>query len=330
MVFYITFLRALAAALITNAHYTGVYPTDLIANGGLLGDIVFFAVSGFCLTNVKFAFPRWYLKRIIRIYPAVWVAMIICVLLGLYTIGSIPVLKVFFYPTNYHFVASIILLYIPYYAVMRIEILSRSLSKIMPALFAAVLIIYIFIYDKSYYHIDNVREPIVRFLFFQSMLLGAYFKKFNEKHINKNKWINWFLLTVMLILYFVTKYLFVKMSAISPFQIVNQIIIFVLLYFILRCFAGIDEKLEKLPKPVKSVIAFVSKHTLEIYIVQIIIIPHLPQLVNLVFPVNWLALTAAIIAAAFILHFIAEKLSGGMEYIINKIIPDKKGKDVAR
>lgn len=32
MIFYITFLRALAAILITNAHYVGVYPTDLIAN----------------------------------------------------------------------------------------------------------------------------------------------------------------------------------------------------------------------------------------------------------------------------------------------------------
>lgn len=41
MVMFITFLRALAACLITNAHYTGVYPIDLIANGGLIGDVFF-------------------------------------------------------------------------------------------------------------------------------------------------------------------------------------------------------------------------------------------------------------------------------------------------
>ncbi len=46
MIFFITFLRALATCLITNSQYTGVYPTDIIANGGLLGDILFFAVSG--------------------------------------------------------------------------------------------------------------------------------------------------------------------------------------------------------------------------------------------------------------------------------------------
>lgn len=41
MILFIEFLRALAACLITNAHYTGIYPTDLIANGGLLGDVIF-------------------------------------------------------------------------------------------------------------------------------------------------------------------------------------------------------------------------------------------------------------------------------------------------
>lgn len=42
MIVFITWLRCLAAMLITNAHYTGIYPTDLIANGGLIGDVLFF------------------------------------------------------------------------------------------------------------------------------------------------------------------------------------------------------------------------------------------------------------------------------------------------
>ena len=53
MIFYITVLRAIAAILITNAHYTNIYPIEIIANGGLLGDVIFFAVSGFCLYNKK-------------------------------------------------------------------------------------------------------------------------------------------------------------------------------------------------------------------------------------------------------------------------------------
>lgn len=49
LIFFVTVLRALAACIITNAHYTGVYPTDLIANGGLLGDVMFFCGFGLLL-----------------------------------------------------------------------------------------------------------------------------------------------------------------------------------------------------------------------------------------------------------------------------------------
>ena len=82
MVFFITVLRAIAACLITNAHYTGIYPTDVIANGGLIGDVIFFAISGYCLCNVRLSFPRWYGKRIWRIVLPVWIGTSVILLLG--------------------------------------------------------------------------------------------------------------------------------------------------------------------------------------------------------------------------------------------------------
>ena len=84
MIFFITVLRALAACIITNSHYVGVYPTDLIANGGLFGDVIFFAVSGFCLTNVKNSFPKWYGKRLVRVFPAFIIISVIYILLGIH------------------------------------------------------------------------------------------------------------------------------------------------------------------------------------------------------------------------------------------------------
>ena len=68
MVFFVTCLRALAACLITNSHYTNIYPVSAIASGGLIGDILFFAVSGYCLYNMKNNFFKWYGKRIWRVY----------------------------------------------------------------------------------------------------------------------------------------------------------------------------------------------------------------------------------------------------------------------
>ncbi len=80
--FFIVLVRALAAMIITNAHYTGVYPSDLIANGGLLGDVLFFAVSAFCLANIEENFGKWYLKRLIRVYIPSWVMTAIYIFLG--------------------------------------------------------------------------------------------------------------------------------------------------------------------------------------------------------------------------------------------------------
>ena len=53
MVCYITVLRALAAIIITNSHYIGIYPTDLIANGGLLGDVISLRYQDFVCITLK-------------------------------------------------------------------------------------------------------------------------------------------------------------------------------------------------------------------------------------------------------------------------------------
>lgn len=318
MIFYITVLRALAALIITNSHYEGVYPTDLIANGGLLGDVIFFAVSGFCLANVREIFLKWYWRRVVRIYPIVWIITTLYLLVGFYTFDDWTVVEYFIYPTYYHFVASIMVLYIVYYIIMKYKSLTDNIPKIMFGLLITQLIVYIFAYDKSNYHIDNVREPMIRFLFFQAMLLGAYFRKYKEKFINKNRILNWTALAGLFIMYFISKLAFVKYDALSPYQIINQAILFALLYFLLRCFAGIDYKLEVLPIKIKAVINFIAKITLEIYVVQYEIIP---RLTYLKFPLNWIAITGAIIVAAFILHIVTGKVIKSIKIIFTEPSP---------
>ncbi len=54
---FIVYLRALAACLITNCHYEVIYPLKIFANGGLLGDVLFFAVSGLTLEIYLVQFP---------------------------------------------------------------------------------------------------------------------------------------------------------------------------------------------------------------------------------------------------------------------------------
>ena len=217
MVYFITVLRALAACLITNSHYKGIYPLDIIANGGLLGDVIFFAVSGFCLANVTEKFLPWFKKRVIRIYiPVAIITVIFLAIAQLYEPISVyynfdvenVFLHYFIYPTEFHFVGSIILLYVPYYFVARYMKNPKGLLALASGLTVICALVYVFLYDKSYYHIDVVREPFIRFLFFYAMLIGLVFRRFKDRLINKFKLVNLFASAVLFAVYFITKFYF--------------------------------------------------------------------------------------------------------------------------
>lgn len=313
MVFYITFLKALAACLITNSHYTGVYPTDMIANGGLLGDVLFFAVSGYCLYNIKLSFPRWYGKRLYRIYPPVIIITLIYFVLGFYPINIQNAFQWFIYPTHYHFVASILVVYIVYYIVFKIQVLRTHIPAVMLVVAIAWLIVYLLFFDKSVYKIDNVYSPMIWFLFFEAMLLGAYFKQNDSNY--RNRFSIWMFigLVITFVAYFASKLLFTKKPEIAFLQPINQVLLFVLLYFFLRLFSGLDSKLEKMPKWLKTIVNFIASITLEIYVVQYVIEEQLAQVVQ--FPMNWLLLTVTILLAAIALHWICK----GFYYICDKL-----------
>ena len=309
MIFFIIFLRALAACIITNSHYTGIYPTDLIANGGAIGDVLFFAVSGYCLYNVKYelnvsGFLRWYGKRIWRVYPPVIIMTAIYMALGLFQFAEHGFVWWYIYPTHYHFVASIILLYIPFFFIMKVPFLQKRLLWIMIGIAIAWLVVYFTIYDRSYFH-NTVREPMTRFLFMESMLLGAWFRKNDQRLRNKFHIVFPVMAIAAFSGYVAGMLLFSKRENLAPFQFLNQIVLFVLLFSLFRIFCGIDERLEKIPKFAKNIITFLSEMTLEIYVVQSVIIEKVRNL-NLVFPLNWLLLTASILLIAFVLHKICE------------------------
>lgn len=304
MVFFITCLRALAACLITNAHYSGIYPSDLIANGGLVGDVLFFAVSGYCLCNVKTSFARWYGKRVYRVYLPVLVMTVVYVLIGCYSLEEHSAFWWFVYPTCYHFVASIVVLYVPFYFCMKMDVLKKHLPIVAGGVAIVCLILYFTVYDRGYYHIDTVREPMIRFLFMESMLLGAWFKQHDQEFRSRFKM--WYPIATlgMFLVYFASKLLFSRRQSLAEFQILNQFAIFALLILVFMTFMGLDAKLEEMPQRLKKVIRFISSITLEIYLVQNVLIAMLRPIGH--FPVNWVVLTTCILAAAFLLHKVCE------------------------
>ena len=313
--YFITLLRALAAIIITNAHYTGIYPSDIIANGGLLGDVLFFSVSGFCLSSPKMSFGKWYLKRAWRIYVVVWLITIVYWAVGAYKIHTFSdFVTSFIHPTKYHFIASIMLLYIPLYFIARSVELNRKNYVILSiALFALQIVLYFTVYDRSYYHIDTVREPMIEFLFFQSMILGLHFRYMCSSHNVKKgrgettKAALGVVMVFCLVLYFASKLLFVKRSALAEYQIANQIILYICLFLVFAFAHSFEGDLQHLDGTVLwKVVKYLSDHTLEIYCVQSVIIG-LVRGWGLAFPLNWFILTAFILLAATLLRLVSQR-----------------------
>lgn len=306
---FIVLLRALATIIITNSHYEGVYPSNIVANGGLLGDVMFFAVSGYCLCNVKGGFIKWYLKRIVRIFPALWLITTLYCVMGCYSLAEHDAVWWFIFPTYYHFVASIMILYIPFYFIFKLFQDKKRRRMIIPIAIAcsmlAQLIVYFFFYDKTYYHIDTVREPMIRFLFFDAMMIGAYFRV-NQKERIINKKHRWIILLVLGISYFGFKTVLTKKPELACFQILNQFILAALLVVLFYCFNSIEDRIKRMPLLLYRIVSYLANITLEIYLVQYVIIDWLRNISP--FPLNWLSITSLIVISASILHLISVKI----------------------
>ncbi|MBR4762564.1 MAG: hypothetical protein IK086_08000, partial [Clostridia bacterium] len=170
------------------------------------------------------------------------------------------------YPTNYHFVASIVLLYIPYYFIMKIETLRDRLPAVFGIILLAHILVYIFAYDKTYYHIDTVREPMIWFLFMEAMLIGAWFRQNDIKFRNKFHWYYIPMTVVLIVLYFGSKLAVSKYAQLSSVQILNQFVLLLLLVSVFLTVSSIDGKLGNMPNWLKKPISFISEMTLEIYV----------------------------------------------------------------
>lgn len=317
---FIYILKAIAAVLITNSHYGHIWPYSGLATGGLLGDVLFFAVSGFCLARVSQNFIKWYSKRIFRVYPPLIIMTAVGLIIGLCKIsGFLDAVKLFIFPTYFHFIASIMLLYFPFYicAYLRKK-LNIKWWVFMIAVLVLYAINYIFFFDMTYYHIDVVEEYTIRFLLFESMLLGAFFREKleNEEWKPKIKPIPSVIILVGLTAaYFGSKIAFSKIDAISQLQFLNQIVLFALLFFILYvcCIWERTKKKSIEESKLGKAVKWLSALTLEIYVVQYSVYHLLPKMV---FPLNFAVTTILIVLFAFILNFICKRATK----CLNKLI----------
>lgn len=320
MIAFINYLKLVATVLITNSHFGHIWPVRALASGGLVGNVIFFAVSGFLLYNIKLGFTKWFTKRFFRIYPVMAAFTLFTVALGIYPLDSFQdAFELFVYPTNYIFLVWLIICYCVFYIVVYLDKKYKNfLEASMAVIFFAWVLIYILLYDKSVYRVDKVSEPFILFLYIESMLLGAFFKK-NQTRFGEFKISKVLITIICLITYFGSKILVSKIVALLDFQIVNQFIIFITLFYIFDLFISLETFFKKIPARINCCVKYISNITLQIYIVQFVIIYRFEKLA---FPLNFVTVVLLILVVASLLYYLEVLIRKAIAFISDKV---KKG-----
>lgn len=305
---FIIMLRAVACLLITNSHQEAIYPIRILASGGLLGDVIYFAISGYCLYSIsQQSFGKWYFKRLKRVYPPVWLTAGTLILTGVYgAVSTERVLKLLFYPTHYHFVASILVLYIFYFFLMKF--INRKPGKeeqylkyVAIGLAVLFFVLYYTVYDRSYYHIDDVNNKMIWPLYLFAMMIGLWFRRHKDEYLGKGGVLPWVLTVGFALVYFGTKFTLSRGIMPASLQWVNQLTLLVLLVGIFRCFIGFEETIKRLPSSVTAPFRFIADMAFELYLTQAVIIPTFNTGIE-TFPYNFLVTISITFLFAWLVH----------------------------
>lgn len=314
---FIAAMRVVATVLITNTHFGKIWPISQLAVGGLIGDLLFFAVSGFCLINSgDNGFAQFAQKRVLRIYPTIIIITLVFFLCGKMQIsgwlGRMGIIGRFVYPTTFHFIESIILLYICLYPCMRLGFLKKRLPVVMIVVAAAFFIAYVFA-DRTV-RLDTAAHYLTKFLFFEVMLYGAYMRQKVDEY--KKPVLEWLLFFASIMAYFVSKML------INEKQFADlQFIIFVCAFLVgstsIRAFSGIEKLFRKLPQRITAMLKFIADLTLEIYVVQTTLIGIVVSW-GLPFVLRFPLVVFLIFAAAFVCNRTAKIAVKSLAFLISK------------
>ncbi len=315
---FINYLKLIATALITNSHFGSIWPISALAIGGLLGNVIFFAVSGFLLYNIKTNFLKWFPKRFFRVYPALAIFTTITVIVGQYPLNSFKdAFKLFVYPTNYIFLVWLLVCYCIFYFVAYTDRkINKFLETTMVVVFFVWILVYVLFYDKDVYSIDNVNEPFILFLYMESMLTGAWFKKGQKSFLGGVDLASKIFLTIgCLTFYFISKILFSKIEALLTLQIINQFIILITLFSVFDLFISLEQKFKNIPEKINCVVKHISNITLQIYVVQFVIIRYCEKLW---FPLNLVVVISAIIVVATALYYLEVIIRKFIDFLLSK------------
>lgn len=303
--YFIDILRFIATLLITNSHYTPIWPISAMALGGSLGNTLFFGISGYCLSvkeNSKF--PQWITNRIIRIYPATAIVTTIMFVFVYKEVSGVgEFIHYFIYPTEFWFVSAIMVFYLLYYII--VKYFKKYIVHILIAVSLLYFIIYVFALDTSVWAIETASK--FKWIYYFIVMMLSYWIKENNilEKIDKKT-------GKTIVISAVTMYVLLKIAT-GYIPMLNhvQFIFHVLsLIFMFGCMCwgfSVEKSIETfLTTSLGKICAYIGECAFEIYLIQTFCIRHFSKYK---FPLNFFIVTTLILLSAILVHYLAGRIS---------------------
>ena len=314
--YFLTLLKALATLIVMHSHCDELLPIPALATGGSIEDSFFFAVSGFALYySVDKEAGDYFKKRVLRVYPAIVIGTLIVMMV----MSGVPdfkmickfndftlfgAVKTFLFPTNYHFISAILVLYIIYFVCLHNRGVqkNRILIGVMIALACAYAIAYLTYLDTSKWSIES--EPFKYLYWAMAFIVGGlcrgYYDNLKDLVSDKKKMFG-ICSGILFALFYAVKLLLAKLQ-LMQFQFVIQIIELLFLFCFIVWLIGYEERLKKYSEGrLWKAVDFLGSITLENYLFMdmVIMIMYTNQIP---FPINWILVFPVTFIFSFILH----------------------------
>ena len=296
----IDIVKFLAVLLIINSHADVMYPhyphMKILATGGAIGDCLFLFCSGFTLlmSGGNSGFGNYYKRRINRIYPSVFAAVMFCHLIK--WDRQLPIIQL----AGGEFVIAIMVYYILLYFIR--EYARERVPMILGAVAVVSLLVYLFwfpykyeVSSKGLYGITTQYRWIP---YFGAMLLGAYIGT-KRKELKYLPWLDFVKLAVCLTVFYGIQFGAKLYRPMAPWQIVTLVPLMGVVVYFYKCCHAIWLTLVYQSKYGHWIIMFVGGLCLESYLIQYSLFT---DKMNGIWPLNLLIIVGVILVCSYLVR----------------------------
>lgn len=318
-------LLCVACGLIVNSHLEAFWPRSFLAVDGLLGNSLFYWMSGFgigsSLSSRPQRFGPFLARRLVRIYPAVIITVLLLVGIAggraYATVNGLPpwtldeAFHALIWPTPFTYVRNIVAIYVIGYVVAW----PRS-RTILYACFAPAIGLFLYgcvrdsatLGPAARLNLGSVPTSVYD-SFDTALFLGGMILAGSRTSPLRHFWASGILAAGVCIAYFALKYLMIVQGIGAGFYPVLFVLVGTVSYLAIGVLSDpvIMQPLRRVPWLAWGV-DLVAGLTLEIYVLHQTLISTLPGLSTIQFPLNIILLVLISVAAASLLRLVTDPL----------------------